>query len=100
MSFYKQLLKADNGSDDEVHQVIISEETVFTVYNDGSIKNNSNQNICLAFAVDDIEEEYKRVVDLGANIIEKPTARPWGAINMSFYDPDGNVVYFRSFPKK
>ena len=99
-NFYKQLLKADNGSDDEVHQTIISEETMLTVYNDGSIKNNSNQNICLAFTVDDIEEEYKRVVDLGANIIEKPTARPWRAINMSFYDPDGNVVYFRSFPKK
>ena len=25
---------------------------------------------------------------------------PWDAINMSFYDPDNNVVYLRSFPKK
>ena len=22
-----------------------------------------------------------------------------GAINMSFYDPDNNIIYFRSFPK-
>lgn len=34
-NFYKKLLKIDNGSDDEVHQVIISEETMLTVYNDG-----------------------------------------------------------------
>lgn len=38
-------------------------------------------------------------LDLGAEIIEKPTVRPWGATNMSFYDPDRNVIYLRSFPK-
>ena len=36
---------------------------------------------------------------LGAPIVEPPTQRPWGAVNMSFRDPDGNVVYLRSFPK-
>ena len=30
--------------------------------------------------------------------LEKPETRPWGARNMSFYDPDGNVVYIRSLP--
>lgn len=34
---------------------------------------------------------------LGAEVIEKPTVRPWGAVNMSFYDPDRNVIYLRSF---
>ncbi|MDE7238350.1 MAG: hypothetical protein K2N41_01395, partial [Lachnospiraceae bacterium] len=29
---------------------------MLTVYNDGSTKNNANQNICLAFTVDDIEK--------------------------------------------
>ena len=28
-----------------------------------------------------------------ARIIEPPTRRPWGAVNMSFYDPDNNVIY-------
>lgn len=94
-NFYKQLLEIDNQSEDEVHQVLISEETMLTVYNDGSIKNNANQNICLAFTVDDIEKEYRKVLDLGAEVIEGPTARPWGAVNMSFYDPDKNVIYCR-----
>ena len=98
-NFYKQLLETDNGSDDEVHQTIISEETMLTIYNDGTNKNNQNQNICLAFTVDDIENEYKKVLALGAEIIEPPAKRPWGAINMSFYDPDNNVIYLRSFSK-
>lgn len=31
---------------------------------------------------------------------EPPTQRPWGARNMSFLDPDGNLITFRSFPKE
>ena len=54
-TFYKELLGIEYDSEDESHQFLISEETTLTVYNDGSIKNNQNQNICLAFTVDDIE---------------------------------------------
>lgn len=96
--FYKKLLEIDNGSSDEVHQTLIGEETMLTVYNDGSEKNNRNQNICLAFTVDDIQKAYTKVASLGAEIIEPPRARPWGALNMSFYDPDGNIIYLRAFP--
>lgn len=95
--FYKELFEIDNGSEDETHQFLITEETTLTVYNDGSMKNNQNQNICLAFTVDDIEKEYKKVLAMGVKIIEAPTKRPWGAINMSFYDPDNNIILFRSF---
>ena len=59
-AFYKRLLGVENGSNDETHQLIISEETALTVYNDGTVKNNLNRNICLAFTVDDIDREYKR----------------------------------------
>ncbi len=99
-AFYKQLLGVENGSDNETHQFIISEGTALTVYNDGTVKNNLNQNICLAFTVDEINREYEKVVALGAEIIEPPTKRPWGAINMSFYDPDNNKVFLRSFSEK
>lgn len=93
--FYKKLLEIENNSDDDTHQYIISEGTTLTVYNDGTEKNNKNQNIWLAFTVEDIEEEYRNVQALGAKIIEPPTKRPWGTVNMSFYDPDNNVIYFR-----
>ena len=45
--FYKKLLDIRNGSDDPVHQTLIGEETMLTIYDDGSEKNNQNQNICL-----------------------------------------------------
>ena len=95
--FYKKLLGIDNNSDDDTHQFIISQGTTLTVYNDGTVKNNQNQNICLVFTVDDIEEEFRKVQMLGAKIIEPPTRRPWGAVNMSFYDTDNNVIYLRQF---
>lgn len=97
-NFYKQLFGIDNSSDDEIHQALICEETQLTIYNDGSHKNNNNQNISLAFTVDDIEVEYQKLLAMGVEIIEKPTQRPWGTINMSFYDLDRNMIYFRSFP--
>ncbi len=95
-AFYKQLLETENGSDDEIHQFILTEETALTVYNDGTVKNNQNQNICLAFTVDDMERAYEKVLALGAQVIEPPTKRPWGAVNMSFYDPDNNMIFFQS----
>ncbi|MDE6926498.1 MAG: VOC family protein [Acetatifactor sp.] len=96
-NFYKKLLGVDNASDDRVHQTIIAEETMLTVYNDGTEKNDQNQNICLAFTVENMEEAYRKVSELGVEVIEEPTVRPWGATNMSFYDPDRNVIYLRSF---
>lgn len=96
--FYRKLLEIDAACDDAVHQTVIGEEPMLTIYNDGTKKNNQNQNICLAFTVDDIDRAYEQVLKLGAKIIEKPAVRPWGAVNMSFYDPDGNVVYLRHFP--
>ena len=96
-NFYKNLLGIENNSDDTIHQTLIAEETQFTIYNDGSIKENNNRNICLAFTVEDIDAEYAKLLDAGVEIIDKPTRRPWGATNMSFYDPDGNTIYLRSF---
>ncbi|MEO3946307.1 VOC family protein [Gorillibacterium sp. CAU 1737] len=96
--FYKELFEIDNGSDDEIHQFIISEETTLTIYNDGKERRENFQNICLAFTVDDVDVEFERLKKLGIRIAEPPTLRPWGAKNMTFIDPDGNSITFRCFP--
>ena len=72
---------------------------MLTVYNDGRQGNRTGQNMCIAFTVDDIDKEYQKSSILRRGVIEPPAVRPWGAVNMSFADPDGNVVYLRSFPK-
>lgn len=48
--------------------------------------------------MEDITAEYQKLLEMGVEIIEKPVKRPWGATNMSFYDLDRNIIYFRSFP--
>ena len=97
-AFYKALLGVDNGSEDPVHQTIIARETMLTVYNDGQPK-PAGQRHCLAFTVEDVCAEHERLLGMGVDIIDPPTTRPWGAVNMSFRDPDGNAVYLRSFPR-
>lgn len=99
-NFYKSLLGVDNGSNDSVHQFILAEETSLTVYNDGTERPENCRNIQIAFTVEDVDAEFERVKKLGAEIVEPPAQRPWGAKNMSFLDPDNNLVTFRSFPKK
>ncbi len=97
--FYRSILGISSDCKDEVHQFIITESTTLSVYNNGKIKNNQNENISLAFTVDDVDEEYKRLLNLGVHIIDAPKLQPWGAKNMHFCDPDGNHIYFRSMPK-
>ena len=53
--FYKRLLEIDNGSNDAVHQTIIADETMLTVFNNGQVR--KGQNICIAFTVDDLDKE-------------------------------------------
>ena len=98
--FYRKILNINSDCKDEIHQIIIKEGTTLTVYNNGEVKNNQNQNISLAFTVDDVEEEYKRLLKLGIHIVEAPKVQPWGAKNMHFCDPDGNHIYFRSIGEK
>ncbi len=100
-NFYRTILNISDSSEENnsVHQFIITEGTTLTVYNDGKPKNNQNQNISLAFTVNDVDEEYERFVKLGIPIVDPPKVQPWGAKNMHFCDPDGNHIYFRSFPK-
>ena len=98
-SFYRRLPGTEETDSDETHQFVLAGETALTVYNDGTEKNNHNRNICLVFTVDDMDREYNKLLSMGARIIEPPAKRPWGAINMSFYDPDNNIVCLRSFLK-
>nr|WP_024837974.1 VOC family protein [Clostridium sp. 12(A)] len=96
--FYKTLLGVENGSSDPVHQEILTEETSLTIYNDGLVRNVNPHNICIAFTVNDVDMEYERLKNMGVEIVDPPTMRPWGAKNMSFLDPDHNLITFRSFP--
>lgn len=94
--FYKALLQVENGSDDAVHQTILSVEPMLAIMHDDAA--DGAQTMCIAFTVADMDRAYAHVLSIGAEIIEPPTKRPWGAVNMSLRDPDGNAVYLRKLP--
>lgn len=56
-------------------------------------------NVIIGFNVNNVDSEYQRLLQLGAEILNEPTTHPWGARSFQFRDPDGNILNFRSFPK-
>lgn len=56
-------------------------------------------NTILSFNVENLDAEYKRLLYLGAEILNEPTTHPWGARSFQIKDPDGNILNFRSVPK-
>lgn len=95
-NFYKSILNTKSDCDDDVHQTLLVNGIPLSIYNDGTIKNNANENICIAFTVENVDEAFERLKELNVKVIEPPTTRPWGARNMHFCDPDGNHIYFRT----
>lgn len=97
--FYQKILRTTSDCDDEIHQEIHTQGAFLAILkcdNDDS----GNPNMNMAFTVHDVDAEYMRLKELGVEILEEPTTRPWGARNMRFCDPDGNFIVFRSFPKE
>jgi len=43
--------------------------------------------------------EYKRLLSLGAQMLNEPTTHPWGARSFQIKDPDGNILNFRTITK-
>ena len=44
------------------------------------------------FASDDLDRTFEMVRASGAEILQEPTAQPWGARDCAVRDPSGNLV--------
>lgn len=54
-----------------------------------------NPDCCgLEFVVDDVDTEYKRLLDAGIKIENTPVTYPWTWRAFGFKDPDGNNIDF------
>lgn len=96
--FYQKILQTTSDCDDEIHQEIHTQGAFLAILKCDSAS-DGNPNMSMAFTVDNVDKEYLRFKELGVEILDEPTTRPWGARNMRFCDPDGNYIVFRSFPK-
>lgn len=48
----------------------------------------------------DVDEEYSRVVSMGAKPVLPPTTEPWGQRTCYIADPEGNLIEISSFNEK
>jgi catechol 2,3-dioxygenase-like lactoylglutathione lyase family enzyme len=48
----------------------------------------------------DVDKEYKRLIELGADAIFPPTTMPWGQRTSYIADPEGNLLEIGSFGKE
>jgi lactoylglutathione lyase len=48
----------------------------------------------MVFLVDDVDEQARRLADLGVRVLSPPADRPWGHRTVHVADPDGFVVEF------
>src|SRR4051794_24602174 len=44
------------------------------------------------FSSDDLDDTFEKVRAAGAEVLQEPTAQPWGARDCAFRDPSGNLV--------
>ncbi|NLU82585.1 VOC family protein [Rhodococcus sp. HNM0569] len=56
-----------------------------------SIAGPAGQGMLVAFVVDDVDAEFARVRDGGAQVVTEPETEPWGERYCQFADPNGIV---------
>jgi len=59
-----------------------------------SMQGAGSGNFTLAFKVEDVDAEYKRLKGMGIEFVKLPTTHPWGERSLWFRDPDNNIIDF------
>jgi len=100
-AFYQNVLQIQTGGD--AHFVAFEPVGVpLTLFHTegmeqmapGSMQGAGIGNVVLEFEVEDVDEEYARLLALSIPIVKPPTTQPWGLRSVWFRDPDGNIVNF------
>ena len=107
-AFYETVF-GGSAEGDEIHSSLVAGGTTFTFDFVVPLQESSAfhyvsaggaNNVIFGFNADDVDIEYERLLTLGVEMLNQPTTHPWGARSFQFKDPDGNILNFRSWPKK
>ena len=111
--FYRDVLGFEiQESEDAVNVYLIKDGTLFMLYERKNFEAMTNRkyeyiqglngHFELALYVDTFEEvdrQYREVVDKGAVSVLEPTTEPWGQRTCYIADPEGNLIEIGSFNK-
>ena len=104
LSFYRDVLQIEPQTYGENYAEFITEDGILSLCSlttqeslaPGSIKPASNHNVMFEFQVDDVDKEYKRLLELEIEWVKPLTIQPWGNRSTYFRDLDGNLLSFYS----
>jgi catechol 2,3-dioxygenase-like lactoylglutathione lyase family enzyme len=68
-------------------QTKMATETIF-----GAQKSFDGQSFEICFETETLEEDFKKVTDMGAGVISKIEPQPWGQMVFRIFDPDGHII--------
>ena len=102
--FYKTILYAemngiidlDNYVEFFIDDFVVCVESITSVENRSGISfaTFSTGSVIIELEVDNVDEEYTRLRQMGIKVNKEPFDNPWGTRNFYFNDPDGNLVCF------
>ena len=93
--FYKKALRAEAIGEGEHYNIKLPDDKgEFVIWDNGDVADTVNEKMVLWFSVDNVDEEYEKLLKMNAAILEPPVDNPYGACHMVFCDPDGNRIRF------
>jgi predicted enzyme related to lactoylglutathione lyase len=72
----------------------IGSTRTLSFFGEGVAQAASNKSVIIEFLVEQVDDDYNRIKDLSAEIIQEPKTMPWGNRSLLVRDPDGNLINF------
>ena len=99
--FYQDVLQV-HGEGDETFSTFVTEGVQLSICDEQIMEQMAPKSMAgaghgcytLEVEVDDVDEEYHRLLGIHAPIVKPPTTQPWGLRSVWFRDPDGTLVNF------
>ena len=100
-NFYRDVLQADFEGDDNF-TVFSNEGVILSLFHlqgmeqmaPGAMAGAGYGGCTLEFEVEDVDQEFERLIELNIPIVKPPTTQSWGLRSVWFRDPNGNIVNF------
>ena len=97
--FYEQVLQV-RGEGNERHVAVEISGANLTIFSSsgmqemapGSMVGAGTGCFTLEFGVEDVDQEAKRLAEMGVPLVKPALTYPWGRRSAWFRDPDGNIL--------
>lgn len=92
IDFYKIIFEQEPDVDGGVDYRFYSAQLI--VFKLEDVKAPATKDVALIYEVEDVDNEYLRIINQGIMVNSTPTNKPWGVRSFFVNDPDGNTISF------